>query len=101
MGKHNVKIFIACGSGIVTSTLAADAVKRTAKEINVPVVIKKGSFMEIANLDQTYELVLTTANYRKEIKQTHLSIMELVSRVNEDKKKEELKQLLCQLYTGR
>lgn len=98
MGQYNVKIFIACGSGIATSTLAADAVKRIAAEQEIPVDIKKGTFGELSHIDDTYDLILTTANYRKPLDKPHMNIFSLVTRVNEQKTKEELVVYLRQLY---
>lgn len=98
MGKYLVKIFIACGSGIATSTLAADAVKKIADGQDIPVEIKKGTFGELSHLDDSYELILTTANYRKPVNRPHINVFSLVSGINADKTKEELITCLNQLF---
>ena len=47
MTKNEVKVLVACGSGVATSTIAQEAVKQIAREAGVPVKILKGTIAEV------------------------------------------------------
>ena len=44
---NEVKILVACGSGVATSTVAQEAVKKILADANIPGKILKGSMSEI------------------------------------------------------
>ena len=52
---NEVKILVACGSGVATSTVAQEAVKKILADANIPGKILKGSMSEIP-LKQNDEL---------------------------------------------
>lgn len=94
MAKSEVKVFVACGSGVATSTIAQEAVKAIAQEAGVPVKILKGTIAEVPTKQAEVDLVLTTANYRKPLEKPYMSVFGLVSGVGADKVKKELTALL-------
>lgn len=94
MAKNEVKILVACGSGVATSTIAQEEVKKIAQEAGVPVKILKGTIAEVPAKQVEVDLVLTTANYRKPLEKPHMSVFGLVSGVGAAKVRAELAELL-------
>lgn len=97
MAKSEVKIFVACGSGVATSTIAQEAVKNIAKAAGVPIKVLKGTIAEVPAKQAEVDLVLTTANYRKPLDKPYMSVFGLVSGVGADKVKADLTALLQKL----
>lgn len=90
MAKNEVKVLVACGSGVATSTIAQEAVKEIAKAAGVPIQVMKGTIAEVPAKQETVDLILTTANYRKPLNKPHMSVFGLVSGIGTDKVKAEL-----------
>lgn len=93
--SKELKIMVACGSGIATSTVAMDSVKKILKEASIDAKIYKCTLGELEGKQNDMDLILTTSNYKKELKVPHLSVFGLVSGVNAEGTKEKLLQL-CQ-----
>ncbi|WP_339184584.1 PTS sugar transporter subunit IIB [Oceanobacillus sp. FSL W7-1293] len=92
-----INIAVACGSGIATSTIAADAVKEVLEEENISdYKIIKTSMTELPNVIDQVDIVLTTNNYETDEK-PHLNIMGFVTGINEDGLKAQLAELLKSL----
>ena len=98
MAKSTVKVLVACGSGVATSTIAKEAVEAIAKEAGVPITIYKGTIAEVPAKQDTVDVVFTTANYRKPLNKPYLSVFGLVSKVNEAKVKKDVAALLQKVY---
>lgn len=94
MAKSEVKVMVACGSGVATSTIAQEKVKKIAQEAGVQVKILKGTIAEVPTKQADVDLVLTTANYRKPLEKPYMSVFGLVSGVGADKVRKELAALL-------
>ena len=94
MAKSEVKVMVACGSGVATSTIAQEEVKKIAQETGVQVKILKGTIAEVPTKQADVDLVLTTANYRKPLEKPYMSVFGLVSGVGADKVRKELAALL-------
>ena len=97
MGKKILKVLIACGSGVATSTVAKEAVEKIAKEAGISIQTTKGSLGEIQVKQNDVDLILTTANYKKPLEKPQMSVFGLISGVNEDKVKKELVELMKKL----
>lgn len=97
MSKPIVNILIACGSGIATSTIAAEAVTEVAAKIKVRIHIMKCTVAEIRSLQRHVDLVLTTMNYSKPLEKPYLCVRNLVSGMDEDITKEQLAQILLEV----
>lgn len=94
MAKNEVKVLVACGSGVATSTIAQEAIKEIAKDAGVPIRITKGTIAEVPAKQSTVDVVFTTANYRKPLEKPHMSVFGLVSGVGADKVKKDVADLL-------
>ena len=77
-----VKVLVACGSGVATSTIAQEAIKEIAKNAGVNIRIFKGTITEVPTKQKDVDIVFTTANYRKPLEKPYLSVFGLVSGVN-------------------
>lgn len=89
-----VKVLVACGSGVATSTVAQEAVKKIAEEAKINIKITKVSLGEITDKEKDVDVILTTANYRKPLSKPYMSVFGLISGVNEAKVKSDLIALL-------
>ena len=87
---NEVKILVACGSGVATSTVAQEAVKKILTDANIPGKILKGSMGEIPLKQNDVDLILTTTNYRKPLEKPCISVFGLISGINEDKIKQSI-----------
>ena len=97
MAKPIVNILIACGSGIATSTIAAEAVTEVAASVKVRIKIMKCTIAEITSLQRHVDIVLTTMNYSKSLEKPYLCVRNLVSGMDEDIVKEQLAQILVEV----
>ena len=77
-----IKVLVACGSGIATSTVAQQAVKRIADDAGIKIRIFKGTVTEVPSKQKDVDVVFTTANYRDPLEKPHLSVFGLVSGIN-------------------
>ena len=98
MAKSAVKVLLACGSGVATSTITKDEVSKIAEDAGVPVKLFKATLAEVPAKQNDVDVVLTTANYRKPLDKPHMSVFGLVSGVNEGKVKADLTELLKKVY---
>ncbi|MBQ9480364.1 MAG: PTS sugar transporter subunit IIB [Selenomonadaceae bacterium] len=89
-----LKVLVACGSGVATSTIAQEAVKGIAKDAGVDIEVIKATIAEVPSKQANVDVVFTTANYRKPLDKPHLSVFGLVSGVNEDATKKKVAELL-------
>jgi PTS system galactitol-specific IIB component len=85
-----LNIMVACGSGVATSTVAADAVKTILKDAGIQAKIFKCTLGELESKQKEVDLILTTANYKKSLEVPQMSVFGLVSGVNEDTVKQKL-----------
>ncbi|MBE6476774.1 MAG: PTS galactitol transporter subunit IIB [Propionibacteriaceae bacterium] len=83
--NKEVKILIACGSGIATSTVAQEKVKKILAEANIPAKITKGTVSQIQSLANSVDVVMVTTKYPGTIDKPVVQVFGLISGINEDK----------------
>lgn len=96
----DIKILVACGSGVATSTIAQEAVKEIAEKAGIKAKIVKGTIAEVPAKQKDVDLILTTANYRQPLEKPYMSVFGLVSgvgRANTEKKLEELMKQIAEV----
>ncbi len=98
MSKNTVKVLVACGSGVATSTVAQAEVKQIAQEVGVPVQIFKGTIGEVGVKQHDVDIVCTTTNYRKPLEKPFLSVFPLISGIGKDACIASLVDLLKQVH---
>ena len=87
---NEVKILIACGSGIATSTVAQEKVKQILKEAGIPARITKGTIGQVQTLQDGVDVVMLTTRYPKPLKKPLVQVFGLISGINEDAIKDEI-----------
>ncbi|MCR2032024.1 PTS sugar transporter subunit IIB [Anaerofustis stercorihominis] len=98
-----VKVLVACGSGIATSSYAEAAVKDIAKNAGVPIDISKSTIQESEAKSNAFDVILFTSSnwnnfiHEENIKCPALSVASLITGFEEDETKEQLTTLLKQL----
>lgn len=93
-----ITILVACGSGVATSTLAADEVKAVCTQYNITSYnINKCSMSELSSEIANVDIVLTTNNYKGEINKPHMSVAGFITGINEDALRKKLGELLTEL----
>ena len=78
-----VKVLVACGSGVATSTIAQEEIKDTISEVPMK--------------QKDVDVVFTTANYRNPLEKPHLSVFGLVSGIGKDATRKKVADLLQKL----
>lgn len=94
MSDRPIKVLVACGSGVATSTVAQEAVKEIAKAADIPIEVHKSTITEVPERQFDVDVVLTTANYRNHLERPYLSVFPLISGVNKEKCEANLVELL-------
>lgn len=89
-----VKVLVACGSGVATSTIAQEEIKEIAKDAGVKIRLMKGTIAEVPAKQKNVDVVFTTANYRNPLEKPHLSVFGLVSGINKEATKKKVAELL-------
>lgn len=93
-----ITILVACGSGVATSTLAADEVKSVCAEYVIShYKINKCSMSELPSEMENADVVLTTNNYKGEIGKPHMSVAGFITGINEAALRKKLGELLTEL----
>lgn len=89
-----LKVLVACGSGVATSTIAQEEVKRIAENNGIKVNVIKATIAEVPSKQKDVDVVLTTANYRQPLEKPYMSVFGLVSGVNKTAAEKKLAELL-------
>lgn len=92
-----VRILVACGSGVATSTLAAQDVKSVAEEYGVDYTINKCSMVQLPTMSQQADIVLTTNNYKEDLGRPHMSVIAFVTGIGKDKLRKKLGEQLVEI----
>lgn len=92
--SKEITILVACGSGVATSTIAQEAVKKIAEKAGVKAKVLKGTIAEVPEKQRDVDIVLTTANYRQPLDKPYMSVFGLISGVNKAATEKKLEDLL-------
>lgn len=82
MHKQPIKILIACGSGIATSTVAQEKVKTILDRHNINYAIQKSSISQIPSLEKDVDLILVTSKYTSPISKPIIEVFGLLTGIN-------------------
>ncbi|GFN37097.1 PTS sugar transporter subunit IIB [Tepidimicrobium xylanilyticum] len=85
-----VKILIACGSGIATSTVVQERIKEILSEAKIPAKIIKGTVGQVPDLQDDVDVIMLTTRYNKPLSKPVLSVFGLISGINEDQIKKQV-----------
>lgn len=87
---NEVKILIACGSGIATSTVAQEKIKEILKDAGIPAKISKGTVGQVQSLQEDYDVIMLTTRYPKPLSKPMVQVFGLISGVGEDTVKQQV-----------
>jgi len=84
MTKASLKILVACGSGVATSTVAQEAVKKILADAKIPAKIYKSTMSEIPSKEADVDIIMVTTNYRKPLEKPLIKVFGLISGIGAD-----------------
>jgi len=79
------RVLVACGSGIATSTLAADRVKEICTERGVSVEILKCTIQEVPSLASQCDVIVTTTRYSQNVGKPVVNGVAFITGIGEEK----------------
>lgn len=94
---RKIKAMVACGSGIATSTVAANAIHEIFEELGIDVEIIKGTVPEISEKADEMDIVFVTNCYREEISCPVVNVTAFLTGIKKDKKVAEIKNIIASL----
>ena len=92
-----VKVLVACGCGVNTSTLVCNEVKKICDREGIPVDIMHCSVPEIPVSSKSVDIVCPANAYKRELDKPVLSLVEFVTGINKAKKEKILIEKLKEL----
>jgi PTS system galactitol-specific IIB component len=92
-----LKILVACGSGIATSSVAVYRIEEICEEFGIDARIIKTTMREIPEKSQSMDIVLTTNKYSGECDCPVESVVNLLTGINIRATKEKIGKLLTEL----
>lgn len=91
MAKRKARIIVACGSGVATSTLAAQRVKEVCEDNGFIPDVRICSINEVENLAEGVDIVVTTTKFSSTtINKPVISAVSFVTGVGEGQTVEQL-----------
>lgn len=94
---NKIKVLIACGGGIATSTFAAAEIADLAKEAGVEASITKESLQNVPALAKDYDVCFVTSKYAQDVGAPIIQVNALITGIGEDEVREEIKQALKEI----
>ncbi|CEG90770.1 PTS sugar transporter subunit IIB [Propionibacterium freudenreichii] len=79
-----LKILIACGSGIATSTVAQEKVKDILANAGIPAKITKGTIGQVESLQDGVDVIMVTTRYQKPLRKPIVSVFGLISGIDQE-----------------
>ncbi|MCL2588047.1 MAG: PTS sugar transporter subunit IIB [Oscillospiraceae bacterium] len=87
---RELKVLIACGSGIATSTVAEESVKQILAEAGISAKTFKATVPEIQAKQNEMDIICVTANYTKPVSVPLIKVFGLISGIGEEQIKAQL-----------
>lgn len=85
-----LNILVACGSGIATSTVAQEAVKKIIADAGIKAKIFKSTMTEIPSKQENMDIIMVTTNYRQPLDKPLIKVFGLISGIGEEGIKKEI-----------
>lgn len=92
-----VKVLVACGGGIATSSFAAMEIESIAKDAGVQVDVHKERIVNVTHVANDYDLLCVTSKFSQDLKPKIIQVGGLISGINENKVRKEIKETLIEL----
>lgn len=97
MASKRLKILVACGSGICTSTVAGETTKEVCKEYGVEADVTTCTLIDVPGRCENFDIVLTANRYQGEISVPLMNVFAFVTGINEEATREKLGKKLQEL----
>lgn len=97
---RRIKVLVACGSGIATSSIAVYKVETLCKSIGVDAQIVKTTIKEIPEKSQEMDLVLTTSRYQGQASCPVESVVSFLTGINQEATEAKLTKIMLDLANG-
>lgn len=91
-----IKIVIACGSGVATSTLAANEVQSVCKEYGIDAGVDTCSMKALDQAAENADVILTTNKCEKDLGKPLMSVTPFITGIGIDKTRKKLGELLLE-----
>lgn len=82
---REVKILVACGSGVATSTVAQEAVKEICAKNGIQAKVFKSTISEIPSKQDDVDIIMVTTNYRNPVNKPLIKVFGLISGIGKEK----------------
>ena len=92
-----VKILIACGGGIATSSYASVEVEKICKDAGIEASIAKGKILDVPSSSSNFDVCLVTSKYLQEVNCPLYSISALITGIGADEVKKEITRVLKEI----
>lgn len=90
--NRTVKVMVACGSGIATSTVAAGNIQEIFDELGVRVQITKCSISDIPSNYDGMDIIFVTNNYRGEAPCPVINVTSFLTGIRKNQTVEKIKE---------
>jgi len=79
-----LRVLVACGGGIATSTFAANEIAKIAKENHVPIQITKSPLQNVPAIAKDYDILFTTSKYSRDVGKEVVQVNGLITGIGEE-----------------
>lgn len=94
---RKVKVLVACGGGIATSTFAAAEIEKLAEDVQVPVDITKHPLADVPAVAKEYDICFVTSKYSQDIGTPIIQVNGLITGIGEEEVIEKIKKSLMEV----
>ncbi|MCI9074810.1 MAG: PTS galactitol transporter subunit IIB [Dorea sp.] len=91
---RKVKVLVACGGGIATSTFAAAEIEKLAQDVQVAVDITKHPLGDVPAVAKEYDICFVTSKYSQNIGTPIIQVNGLITGIGEEEVIEKIKKSL-------
>ncbi len=94
---RELKVLVACGGGIVTSTYVSSEIEEIARKVNVKAHVTKTQLMNLPAVAKDYDVVFVASKYHEDIGVPVYSATGVVTGINEEEERENIQKVLIAL----
>jgi PTS system galactitol-specific IIB component len=95
--KKPIEVMVACGSGIATSTVAANEIQEIFDELDLRVNITKGTIIDIPSKEKDMDIIFVTNNYREETHCPVINVTSFITGIRKEQTKNKIKQTVMEI----
>lgn len=92
-----VEAMVACGSGIATSTVAAEQIREIFDELGIRVRITKCSITDIPTKQDEMDVIFVTNNYREKVQCPVVNVTSFITGIRKNKTIDKIKEVILEI----